>query len=135
MYREKPAPAPLAIVVLSSRVFALDRLSGQRVWNASIPLALWSRLAVTDDRVVVASGSALTCLGYADGAKLWETRTPIDTETLVVDGAQVLVASAGEVACFALETGAFLWQDTFKGMGVGPVSLGFPGNTASVDRA
>lgn len=62
-------------------------------------------------------------------------RTPIDTETLVVDGAQVLVASAGEVACFALETGAFLWQDTFKGMGVGPVSLGFPGNTASVDRA
>lgn len=136
VYREPPGPAPLAVVAFGRHVFGLERATGRRVWHWSSRAGVWSRLAITDDRVVVGGGNALVCLAYATGAVLWQSDSPVrSTDAFVVDGDNVLVGAAGEVACFALETGRLLWHEAFSGLGIPAVALGFPGNVSQVDHS
>ena len=133
MYRERPTPAPLAIVAFGSSVIGMDRMNGRRVWTWSFPGGVWRRLIVTDDRVYVLGVGRLACLAYTTGALVWNVAVPLGIATVVLDGEQILVGGRGEVSCVSADDGRLLWQDGFQGMGLGDVALGFPHNAAHVD--
>jgi outer membrane protein assembly factor BamB len=137
MYRNEPAPAPLAIVAWNRNILALERMTGRRVWTFAED-ATWSQIGVTNERVVALDGSSsprMVCLAYATGAKLWEAPSKLSpADTLLIDGETILLSGSGEMACHSLADGRLLWHDPFTGMGFGRVSFGFPFNVADRDR-
>ena len=134
MYRDPPAHAPLAVVAFGRNVVALDRLTGKRAWEHAAMFSPIMRLFVTERRVYAVGKDRIVCLAYETGKKVWSAVSPVMLETVVLDGAQILGGIAGEVVCLSAETGEVLWRDRFQGMGIAPVAVGFPGNTAQIDR-
>lgn len=137
MYRQAPSPG-LVVAAFGRNVVALERRSGRVAWRwaGDASTNAFDRIAFGDGCVVASSavGPTLVCLAYTTGALLWRATSSIFGPTLVVDGDQILVGGAGEVACLELATGRVQWREPFKGLGVGAVALGVPGNVALPDR-
>lgn len=136
MYREVPPPAPYLVVTLGNVVVAMDRRSGRRMWEWKGPSSsVFSRVLVTDERVVVGGERSLSCVAYATGAPLWSVDCPIYVGTWLHDAGQLFVSGTGEVVCFDLLNGRQVWHDSFQGYGIVSSALGVPGNAAQVDHS
>ena len=128
-YRTQEMGAPLVIVSLQRRVFAMDVATGERKWSFD---DVMSRVEVVGNRVFVL-GHRLSCLDYVTGKEHWSAALPHIARTLLVHGDYVVVAGVGEASCYSA-TGRLLWHDEFGGEGVAAVGLAVPGSSAQADR-
>jgi outer membrane protein assembly factor BamB len=135
-YRSAPAPAPVLVATIGSKVFGLDRATGRVLWEHALnAYGVACALVVQDDVVYAASMKDLACLDYRTGRVLWSSALAASGRvTLLVDGAQLFVGCGGEVECFSLG-GKRLWHNPFKGKGLANVALGVPGQVAQADDA
>jgi outer membrane protein assembly factor BamB len=124
------------VAAFSGRIFGLDARNGEVIWEheldtAGNPIAL----LITADAIYAATFHNLACLHYPSGRRVWSVPTRIGGRaTLLLEGDRLLVGKNGEVECFTL-AGESSWHNGFKGKGIGPVSLGVPGNVAQADES
>lgn len=138
MYRASSAEdRSILVSAFSGKVFGLDRVTGQQRWSVNLQDAGEVELAVRDGMVVACTWRVLSFIRYDNGhlvkrvALIGEhPRRPI----MMIDGGQIFIARNGEVACYTL-AGDPVWAQPFTGMGVGSVSLGFPGAVRQADDA
>jgi len=133
MHRESPQSSPLVVASFNGNIVAVQRRTGQVVWQWKHESLGATRLLMPPGRVVSASGDEIVCLAYATGALLWRTRVPLFTDTVLLDGDELIFGEAGKVGCLDVNTGALLWHHPFDGMGQGRVALGVPGNVTQSD--
>lgn len=129
------APNPSVVVIgLVGRVIGKDRMTGATLWEHDTQVP-YVELAVVEDRVFASTGRELFAIEYPSGRLVG--RVPIPGRAgpcvMLVDGHQVFTGVAGEIACFDWG-GRLLWQDPLTGRGIGPMSLGLPGNVRHADR-
>lgn len=132
-FRQPESAPPIVYVAFGEHLFAMNRHTGERIWNYRIRWAATIRLAVDEFRVF-ALGAGLSCLDAARGNVLWYVEN-VSGDTLLVHDRQVFVGGAGELRCFSAENGALLWTDIFKGLGLGDVAIAVPGMSAQADRS
>jgi len=121
------------VVAFNGKVLAMDLVTGERVWSYDLGGSATVRLAIDDGKVYCCAYSGLACLDYDSGRELWRTAEE-GNETLLVVGDRVLTGCNGELRCYSAADGRRLWEDKFKGMGLGCVALGVPGNIVQADR-
>jgi len=131
-------PSSFLIVTIGGFVVALNRASGERVWEHALPSSLMSRCqtVVHESTVYAAAQSGhLLLLDYATGKQRACTtfKGSGQAPALLLDHETVFVIMGGEVTAFNLE-GKILWHEPLKGKGNGAASLAFPGNDRQPDE-
>jgi outer membrane protein assembly factor BamB len=95
-----------------SLAFALDRSTGERVWERSFDAAMNAAPVVRDGRVYVATRAGeLAALSVADGTPRWNRR--VDGEiysTPATDGDLLVALERGELVGFGAESGTVRWR-------------------------
>jgi outer membrane protein assembly factor BamB len=133
MYAQDPTTVhPVLVVAFGNHVIGLDPSTGQTLWT-QVTSGPYLELLITGDLILVAARKLLLGLNYPTGQLLWTG--DLSTEgraTLVAQGGLIFVGVCGEVNCFS-RTGQRLWAERFKGKGMFPVALGFPGNVGRAD--
>jgi outer membrane protein assembly factor BamB len=126
-----PTNAPVSAIAVSggvvyagtsqSTVFALDAVTGKRIWRRATPVGINDQVAVSDGAVVVASGAdnAVFALGAATGQQLWSHKTNGGILGLAVAGGVIYAGIAvhsgttGGVTAWTARTGELLWTREF----------------------
>jgi hypothetical protein len=139
-YREQEIPPEadrsVLVVGLNGKVFGIHRDTGELVWTNKMPGGGMEEVFIAlryGVLVVSASGKRIFRLDYYTGKTLWEvTTTASGRATIVVEHDCIVVAKGGYIDCFEHE-GKRRWKQPLKGMGLGRVAMGFPGNVAQAD--
>ena len=107
------------------QVLAYQASSGERLWQAELPVAPCS-LAADAARVVCHDGKKLVCLDRRNGKVLWESepqpvKLPVQTNTgprvLIYKNVVLSGGTSGKMCGFAAETGKKLWEAKQKPSG------------------
>jgi outer membrane protein assembly factor BamB len=118
------------VVGIKGEVIAIDPEDGRIRWRNGMPQAGLGvvELLIGNGLVIAAGpGVAIHAIDYRTGETQWTaTHSSAGRATMVVRGERLYVAKGGEINCFDLR-GQRLWTQSLSGMGMGSVSLGFPG--------
>lgn len=120
-YRAPASDGPLLIV--SGSVVALDRSSGQQLWEYKLK-HVTRRFAIVENRVLVFDGDGvLHCLDVASGKLLGKVDVGMAmAKAMLVDGDRIYVTDEVHVAALDLN-GTILWKANV----LGSSSNGLPG--------
>jgi outer membrane protein assembly factor BamB len=131
-YRSDASAEPV-LAAFNGKIFALDAVSGRRLWSWDSGVSAVVRLGFDGaGRVYALVRKQLVCLELASGSVQWTVEADIG-DTLLVAGGLILVGGLGEVACFSRD-GNRVWNDELKGHGIGDVALAHKGLVAQADR-
>ena len=113
----------------SGAVLALDLVTGDELWRASVAGRVRSGLAVVDGVVVVGDGGgSLRAFTLEDGDGLWslELGASVRSRIAVLGDAAFVATVAGEVWSVEVKTGALRWRTrvTEAAVRAGPVVAG-----------
>jgi len=137
MYRQNEAEdRSILVTAFGGKIFGLERSSGKVVWSAELQTSGGEVEIVIEAGVVVAcTYQRLALFDYRTGRALAYVALVGEyagRPTMVVDQGQVFIARNGEIACYTM-AGQPVWLQPFKGMGLGSVALGLPGNVRQAD--
>jgi outer membrane protein assembly factor BamB len=78
--------------------------------------------------VYVGIKGAVVALDRATGSIIWNAYLKgSDFVNVLVTDNEVYAATKGEISCLDISTGQLKWHNPLKGLGMGLVSLAFPG--------
>ena len=128
-HREPPPDAPLIIV--SSRVLALDRTTGKQRWRYEIEGdgTVSRRFAFDGDRLFVFDNrGAVHCLELATGRLIGRVETELKTaNNMLVDGDRIYLADDHHAVAMTFD-GRILWREAIPSNGSHSLcGLGVPG--------
>lgn len=110
------------IVAFGRYVFALDAVTGRKLWEWEESVVSESaKVAVDGDRVFVLKSETVSCLSLSTGEVLWQGGAP-SADTMLVRSGVVFVGGQGAAKAFARD-GSTLWDEPFPGKGMGTVTL------------
>lgn len=136
MYRSDAAvDRSVLIAAFGSRVFGIERGSGQIRWEAELAGAD-VEIVIADATVIAATQTHLAFIDYRSGTIHKSVALQgnwIGRPTMIIDGEHIYVGGNGEVSCYTLR-GDAVWLQPFKGKGTGAVALGVPGNVRQADQ-
>ena len=115
------AVAGTLIITADTRgeIFALNAITGNRVWSFKTGGKIYSSASVKENKVVIASTDGnIYCLQAATGKLLWKFRTnkPIVASPFIQDGMVYIGSSEGHFRAISLLSGILKWDfDQVKG--------------------
>jgi outer membrane protein assembly factor BamB len=94
-------------------IWCLDRKTGDRLWQVSLPASIYASPVCSDDRVVCARGDGVVqCLRQGNGGEIWQTSVGrrIVAGPIFSGGAVFVVDESGLLVRLDAATGQIRWK-------------------------
>ena len=126
------------LVGLNGHLAGLDVATGQVLWknalrgglDGEVEIATWGNYVFAS-----ATGPKLFAVDYHSGEEVWTVPTSgTGRAVLVVEENMVMVAKEGTIDCYDFG-GQRLWSQALRGLGVGNIAIGLPGNIRQADSS